>query len=138
MSAHLIVVATVYFRPADGGQPTAREARWSRPLEGAEAPYVRTLQATTAWQALDTGWIEQSGFLVVTNDEGPARLVQPTEEERAAVAARILEIATHDGETAAWLVQPGEALFCHPADARRLRLRCQAGTARCTVALYPA
>jgi hypothetical protein len=135
MAAQITVLKTVYFRPADG-QPTAYEARWTRPLASSEDPYVRTLTATTSWQALDVGWIKDAGLLIVLNVEGRVQHRRLAPEERQAAAARVLEIAV--GSEPPWLVPPGESFVGQPADAKRLRIRCQSETAKYQVILIPA
>lgn len=119
------------------------ESRFSRELEISKQPYEREFEATEEWQPLDCGWLEgKVGMLAITNDEGRFLEVIPTEEEREAVALKVLEIAYDPGDPnhhipGSWLVPPGESMRGSPSHAESLEIRCQSGTAKFTLHLLP-
>lgn len=133
--SRLTVVETIYHQDADG-QPTAVEANYARWLASDEHPFQRRLKVGEEWQRLETGWLEDVSLLVLTNEEGKGLQTIPTDEERVALAARIVEVGT-PGSEADWLILPGESLRGRPAAMRQLRFRCRAGTARCVLTLFP-
>ena len=155
--SRLGVVLSVYHQQTDV-QPVVVTARFSRWLTSSEQPYIRRLTLTTAWQALDSGWLEgKVGMLVIRNEEG-AFAVQPTPEERQEMAMRIIEVGLLLPSATVqlaplrtmrdpplpplqplpcWIIQPKESLQAQPANAALLHLRCQSGSARCTLYLLP-
>lgn len=135
MPAFLTVVETVYYQPLDE-QPTAVESRFMHPLDSDAEPVVRKLEVTEAWQTLDVGGLAGAAVFVVANEEGQFRRIRPTEEERQAAAARIVEVGR--GGTADWLIPPGASMRGIAAQPGQLQVRCQAGTARCTLTLFGA
>lgn len=130
----LTIVECVYHQPF-GEQPTVVEHRYSRELESKEQVYERRVTIGENWQPLDTGWIERLGLLVIANHEGHGLQRAPSDDERAAIAARVVEVGL-DGR-AIWLVLPGESMRATPATLSGLQVRCQRGEARCTIHAYP-
>lgn len=138
----LSVTGSVYFQPADGGEPTADGEAWSRPLDTDEQPYRREQKVGEDWTELDCGWLDRAGYLRVANRGRRSIAVQPTEYERADLATAVLEVgvAVPDGSAvvAVAVVVPGEDCRFAPADAGSVRLRCRRGVTRAAVAVYPA
>lgn len=138
-SSRITVVETVYHQTVPD-QPTALESRFSRFLASDEQVYVRRLTVGEDWQRLDTGWLKVASLLLVSNDEGRGQQVQPTDQERADIAARVIEVAHGEYRSAIlpdWLIPPGESLRGCPASLGNIWLRCRQGVARCTVVLFP-
>lgn len=138
--ARIGVVSLVYHQQT-GSEPVSVESRFSRWLESDEQPYLRKLTIKEEWTALDGGWLKEVGEVFLRNDEGKFQ-VQPTDEERAAVMARVVEIAVVEPVVKQRLfvfgrIRPLESLQFEPHDLTSLRLRCVSGTARCTLALFP-
>lgn len=131
----LTVVEYVYHQQM-GREASMFESRFSRALGDHEQPYERQVTVGEDWQSLDCGWVERVGMLVLRNEEGRHMQLNPTAEERRAIAGRVVEIRTKD-QPAAWLVHPGESLRACPADAAGLEVRCQAGEARVTIHAIP-
>jgi hypothetical protein len=131
----ITVVQTVYHQPA-GEEPTAVTLQYVRPLETSEQPYVRKIKVGESWQPLDLGWIEQPGMILLVNDEGKFTQTIPTPEERAEAEAKVVEVGLGSPP---WLIPPqGSFLGMSSGIGRRLvNLRCQKGTARVTIHVYP-
>jgi len=140
VKARITVVETIAHVGMDLGftSPTGVEARWWRPVASAEQVYQRRLMAGPSWQPLDSGWIEQVGMVVVENVEGHGLQVIPTPEEKAAIAARVVELGLmgDEGDCRDFAcVLPGEHLRLQPT--QPVHLRCRAGEARVVVTVYP-
>jgi hypothetical protein len=134
MTSRLVVVETVSCHP-QGQDPVAVESRFARPLATLEQPFVRRFSVGSSWQALPPGWLERASMLVLSNDEGKAPLVRPTQKEKQVLASRVVEVGV--GPLAFALVGPGESCRFSPHDLGSLRVRCQAGEAKCTLTLIP-
>ncbi len=132
---HLTVVETVYHRQY-GEEATAVESRFTRELQTQEQSYTRRLKVEEEWRSLDTGWIIQVGMLVIQNTEGKFLQQIPSEADKAEALKKTIEIK-HDGSEGCWLILPGESIRVCPSDASSLRIRCQLGTARFTVHIFP-
>lgn len=142
--SRLAVVASVYHQQAGGEQPTQVTTRFWRELSCDEQPYVRQLRLGQEWQHLDPGWVTQpGGYLVLSNEEGHFRSVNPTDAERDDAMSRVVEVATCDQKHPAsdlvpdWLVRPKESMQGTPASLGRLWARCRRGTARVTLTILP-
>lgn len=138
----LVVVETVYHQPT-GEQPTAVESRFSRDLQTVEQPYQRQLTATEEWKPLDCGWIKDAGMLVIQNLEGKFQ-ANPTDEERAEAAARVLEVSYREDQDPnmdvsrhGWLIYPGESFRGCPSNLDLLAVRSQYGSLRLSVFIIP-
>jgi len=125
----LTVVETIYHHSAEDN-PTQFECRFCRHLKAKEQPYSRKCKATEEWQALDTGWVERIGMIQVINEEGRRWDVNPTEEEKAAVAERVIKLRSGSG---IWDIPPGESFRGCPAAGSLPMVRCQEGVAKFTV-----
>ncbi len=134
--ARLTVVETVYHRPAEE-EPTCVESKFSRALRTHEQPYSRKLTATEEWQSLDCGWLEACSSLSIQNEEGRHLSIHPSEEEKADLAKRIIEISYTSLGYDKWLILPGESMRGCPASLKSLMVRCQHGKAKFTLNLIP-
>lgn len=131
----LTVVEKVYHQPF-GKRAVLTQSKFTRGLETKQQPYVRYMEATEEWQVLDTGWLgDDVGHLILQNNEEVSRQVNPTEEEREAVAKRVIELGYTESEI--WLVPPGESMRGQPNRPQYLRYRCRHGTAEFTLTLIP-
>lgn len=138
--ARVGVVSTIYHQQPDA-EPIAVEARFSRWLESGEQPYLRKLTIGEKWTPLDLGWLQGAGRVFLKNEEGRFA-AQPTQEEREATMARIVELAVVEPVAGnrhfSWgRVRPGESLCFEPTNPASLRLRCQRGQARITLLIVP-
>lgn len=131
----LTVVDNVYFTSRDG-QSEQFTSRFDRELAGDELPYQRRrMVAGPTWQELDLGWCADGGLsmLVVYNDEGKFER-QPTPEQRAEMATRVLEVGDYSHP---WLVPPGESLRGLPSFKVHVRSR-NGGPVQFSVVAVPA
>lgn len=132
-----VIVEQVYHqRPYE--QATSYRLDFVRLTDAADQPYVREISVGPAWTALDLGWIAKPGVLHLLNTEGKGLRVRPTEEEQAAIDARVVEVRyAGAAEDEAFLVEPGNVLRCRPAKAAGLVARCKAGPAKCQLTVLP-
>ncbi len=139
----LIVVGHVcHQQPFDDAGPPA-EIAWVRYLASREQPVRRTMTVGEEWRPIYAGWLTSCSAVVVHNHEGERRQRIPTEEEKAATAAKVIELSfSASGGDGDWrpdiLCLPGESQgpFC-PANLESVHLRCRKGEARITVNVYP-
>lgn len=117
--------------------PAGVENRWGRWLDTPEEQvFTRTCQVGEEFAPLETGWVEAASLVIVTNV--PTRFqVMPTEAERAAADARVVELTC--GEEPEWVLLPGETFRGSPSPAAlgRLCVRCRQGKCKITVRAYP-
>jgi len=141
----LTVVEMVHHRRVDGTGDTV-ESRFSRLLETHEQLYQRHLTIGTEWERLDLGWLDKAGIsmLVLTNNEGKNLLVNPSDEEQAAIAERVVEIGYSldkgpdlDPCPGTWLIPSKESFRGFPSRPDLLMARCERGPAKCTLTLIP-
>ena len=136
----LTVVERVTHRP-NGAQATQNERSYTLKLATREQPYERRCEATPQWQPLEFGWLrhESVGMLYVINDEGKFHQRNPTEEERRAVEALVLEVGIDTAPIRRISYVPvGATVRLFPvAGDGQLMLRCQSGVAKYTLVAYP-
>lgn len=102
-------------------------------LEFMEEPYRRRITVTEEWQAVEAPFpSDRIGFIVVENNEGKDPLVHPSPEEKAKIAARIVEASYTKVSSEADLILPGWGIPKRP-NGGTLYIRCQKGTANCRV-----
>lgn len=135
-----IGVVSLLYHQQPGVDPISIDSRFSRWLESTEQPYLRKITIKEEWTPLDLGWIgDKVGMLLIKNEEGHFQ-IQPTEEQRQEVMARIVELAVESaaGIIVLWgLVRPLESIQFEPSNAQYLRLRCRKGQAKITLAVMP-
>lgn len=104
-------------------------------LEEKEEPYQRRFTATEKWAPVDIGWFapEKVGCIVIENLEGRSLLVNPTEAERNATLAKVLELSYSKNSNECDLIPPGRADIKWPAKASNLHIRCRSGDALCKI-----
>jgi hypothetical protein len=151
----LMVVEMLYHQSIED-QPTAFETRFARWLQTDEQPYVRKAKATEEWQPLDTGWLQESSMLLISNVEGTVIDRQPSQEEQDALASRILELGLLVSEAAPSKrtmhsqqgdqqsvvlpfgeIPPGETCRFSPVNLDRILVRCRKRSARYSVTALP-
>lgn len=133
-SSRITVHSMVHHELKDD-QPTTTEMRFWMPLETDEEPYQRRKKVGEQWEALDLGWISDPSFICVENLEGRPEAVQPSPEEMAAIAARVLELS-FDGKES-WLINPRQHFLGLPSSAKSILIRCQSGVAAYRVTIFP-
>lgn len=129
------VVETIAFNSQGGSRVAPVESKYFRELSSQEdRPYQRTYKVSEEPKPLDLGWAgewAEIGLLHVSNDEGKHTPYIPTPKEKQETAKRIVELGD-------WLILPGESMRGLPKVIKDLKVRCQSGTAKITVTIYPA
>ena len=148
LKANLTVLSTTYYQPPNE-QPISDERRYSKWLLTDEQPYQRKLKVGPKWTRLDTGWLTECSLVSITNLEGKFTQRIPTQEERDAASARIVEIAflppseyCPDKELLirhgpSILIPSGEERNFTPVRLTSVYVRCEAGEAKCSLIVYP-
>jgi len=147
----LTVVETIYHQSWGEG-PTAYPTSFMRELSVQEQPYFRKIKVGERWQPLDLGWFKDRpqdvGMIQLVNDEGTFAQTQPTDEERAAADAKVIDVVTDivdagplagilAKDSFSWQIPPRESFRGNPTNAKQLWVRCRSGVARATVNVYP-
>lgn len=136
------VVESVYHQGA-GEEPTAVESRFFRLLQTDEDPYLRRTKVGEDWKAVSCDWVDRPSVLTLSNEEGRGLQVQPTPEQAAATAAKVILVGVEVEGVGVSLVlpfariEPGESCRFCPADVGRLRLRSLSGEARYSLGAFP-
>lgn len=137
-NSRIVVVEKIYHQ-LQGEQPIGCEHQYSQELRTDEQPYERRCVATEEWQPLDCGWLEDVSMLHIVNEEGQFKQVNPTDEERAEAAKKILEVGHYlPHECSDWLILPGQSMRGCPMTAGQLHIRCRSGKACYRLRFYPA
>lgn len=118
-------------------QPTSVTVGYARRLESDEQCWQRRMQVGEDRVPLQCGWIEAASMLIVKN-EAERFALNPTEEQQAESAARIVEIAMDRDESVFAVVHPDEDARFTPLDPERLYLRCRKGITTVSITLVPA
>lgn len=135
--SRLVIVENVYHQPVDG-QPASINTGFTRRLTSDEQPYgPRRVKIGGDSMALETGWVEKASQIMIENLEGTKLQVYPTEEEKAKIAARVVEVWDEDGKEPLFLIPPGESIRARPGKLSRIRLRCASESARVVYTIYP-
>lgn len=138
LKARFVVVDKLYYEMPNT-EPIVVDSGFARWLETDEQPYIRRFTVGEQWQAVNTGWLEETSMLLIENNE-ERFTVNPTSEEKTEAAQKVIEIAFPAGKEwteASWLILPGESLRGTPANIKNLWLRCRKGKAKCTITLIP-
>lgn len=144
-----IVVKDLIYHQVHGEQPTVMELPgFTRALKTDEQLWSRKQTVGPEWTALDIGWFKDQpcGMLVIENLEGHFLQTQPTDEERAAVEVKVVELCLSgigigdDGSApmADVLLPVRETCRFQPNDLRLIGLRCPTGPAKVQVTIFPA
>lgn len=139
--ARLTVIETVAHQQV-GQAPFSLGVPYQRWLESQEERYSRTLKVGEEWTPLDCGWVKEASLLLIRNEEGSYRTRNPTEEEKAVTAAKVLEVAAWLGEDILVMetldvVGPQESIRRIPARLDNLMIRCRSGVARYRILVVP-
>ena len=113
------------------------ESRFSRPIESPEQLYKRRIFVTKEWKPLKTGWIEEAGMLIISNEEGKNLSTNPTEDEKQEIASKIIEVSSSISASFALLIPPEESMRIMPSDASLLCIRCKSGNAMAIINAFP-
>lgn len=143
MNGRLTVLHTIYHQQSDEG-PTVCNGQYVRNLETDEQPSgPRSFKVGFEWIPIPKGWIEECSIVCLENLEGRNLQVRPTVEEQAEIDSRIIEIAflsttspQHPPDPSL-LLSPREMLPLTPVSVSMVRVRCQNGTAKCSVTMFP-
>lgn len=158
MKPRLVVAQNVYHQ-IPGEQAYSTESRYSRWLSSDEQVYVRKIKVPADWVRLESGWVESPCALVISNDETAYKDVQPTEEQKAEVAGRVVELAVlvtnnPEGPRSMWsppsdkgaqeslavrfaVLRPGESMRFEPQPGAVYVARCLGASAKCQLVAVP-
>ena len=136
--SRLTVLLTAHHEQA-GEQPRTFPLTFSDLLETTQESYSRRMRATEEWTSLDFGWIHSSevGYIIIDNIEGRGLSIQPTPEEKALTASRVIELAYVDSPQDYWPIPPRLFFFGQVVRPSDLRIRCQNGTASYRINAIP-
>ena len=136
--ARLTITGAISYQSA-GGEAIQYPLNEGVNLQTVEDPYDRHQRFGEDWQPIEVGWIEGASIVYLFNTEGGGFQRIPTEEEKAAVTARIIEVAVGNDPypTPFLLLPPGRRQSFLPADIKRLVARCQKGIAKCRIVILP-
>lgn len=146
MKSRLTVVEQVYHTAVRDGhpdQPTQHASvPFTRELESDEQVWQRTLKVGEAWQPIDQGWLDEAGvgLLLLQNEEGRFTQTKPSPEEKEEAAKKVVEVGASfitGASGMVFAVPAGESARVPNPDMNHLMIRCQHGTARVTVTLFP-
>lgn len=132
------VVERVYYQ-VHGEQPTDIEHTSQSYGMTEEQPFSRRTKVGPDWSPLPYGWVAPHNALVhIVNEEGEFT-DNPTEAERARVESLIVHVAFIQDTHAipAISIPPREGVRFRVLDASLVRLRCEAGTTRIKVNVFP-
>jgi hypothetical protein len=135
----LIVVESVYYQIHNEQPSTAfgDTSRFICELSTDEQAYQRKQVVGETWVPLKLGWLENCSQLLLKNEEGKFAY-NPTEEQKQAVASRVIQLSfTQENPTAHVLIPPGENSRFRPYSAQGLMLRCECGNAQYTIYAVP-
>ena len=133
-----ITVREMIYHQQAGEQPTGTETKFSHELESHEQPYQRRLSVGEDWIPLDHGWIEEASLLSIFNEEGKFLQVNPTDEERAEAAKKVLQVSpTINVVVNPWIILPGQSMRGCPLSIRSMFVRSQSGVISFSVHIFP-
>ncbi len=157
LPTHRIIVVEMVYHQSIEDQPTALETRFARWLSTDEQPYgPRRAKATSEWQPLDLGWIEEASMILLSNLEGQGLQKQPTDAERLVMSQAVLEVGMVVAEGSSrsrtmfsgplqaergvipfCSVPPGETARFSPLNLGQMRVRSRGTSTRFSVTLLP-
>lgn len=107
-------------------------------LETKEQPYERRLTVGTVWSPIETGWLQYSdvGLLFLINKAGTGLMVNPSPEEREALADKVVEVSFGKNK-ADLIVRPGRFIPIEVKDIRKVSLRAPNDPVEIELTLFP-
>lgn len=106
-----LTAAITYYHEHIGEPPVEVSVNASVLLETEHQPYHRRVACGPLWARVDTGWVPPAdvGMVVVVN-RPPRGHVQPTEEQRATNAAKVVYVRLGTDSGPGMAIVPGMAL----------------------------
>jgi len=133
----LTLVSTLYHQ-SFGSPAVSVDSRFTRALRSGEQLWKRDFRIGDSWTALETGWVgSRPAHLLLLNHEGQHLQVNPTEEEKADIAKRIIEVTWSGSGSPQWLVFPGESMRGECCDPSQVFVRSRHGSVQVTLYLIP-
>ena len=120
-----------------GEQPTGMRLTFSESLSVNAERYQRRMRVTEQAIPLDLGWFkpDEVGLILVENLEGLHLQVHPSDEERADLELRVLEVGEPD--CSCWFIPPRRFLLGYSSDPGSITVRSQHGTIKMGITIYP-
>jgi hypothetical protein len=132
-----LTVVQSFYHSVVGEEATRADGGFSRFLKTSEQCYTRWLKVAEEWIPLDTGWVTEVGLVVIKNVNTKFTQRQPTEEQKAEAAKKVLEVSYTKDSNRSFLIPPGECYPFYPSSPGELFLRCQHGQTRFDLWVYP-
>ena len=100
-----------------------------------EEPYQRKLKIDESWRALDIGWIERVGYILIQNT-GRSFTVHPTDEVKEEEEKKSILIRSGDGD-GDWEIPHKGFLLVKPTDVSKVELRCALKETVIHISVFP-
>lgn len=122
-----------------GQEPLAKAMRATWDTQSQEIqPYERRLSIDEKWRPLDCGWVELPGSILIENRTGMNRSLQPSAEELAEDAKKLLVLSAADLQyDPGILIRPGLFFFGEWTSLAGLGLRAAHGVVKACITIYP-
>ena len=119
-----------------GEQPFCVPCTFSSATSTVEQPFSRRVTVEKDPIPLDTGWIDDVGYILLENKTGESPQTIPSEEEEEELALTILKVTAGNGGIG-MLVRPGRFLFVELEDASTVWLSAAHNTVSAIVHVFP-
>lgn len=132
-------VHSLFHHEKTGEKPFSMEGGFSAEVQTDEESFSRKFRATEEFQPLNFGWLapQQAGLVVIRNVEGEGLLLIPSEDEKAQIAKRVIEVAIEGAEPCVFPIAPKQFHPFYCTDPSKLRIRCQCGSAEYRIFVVP-
>jgi len=123
-----------------GDQPHSNNVTLSESLETVEQPFVRKMEVGTERMPLETGWLDEPGYVLLENVTGQRPTVIPSESEKEELARKCVTVHNDLGPPSAapgWVIRPGRFFFGEVPEGSQLTLKCLHGTADIRLTVFP-
>jgi len=138
MGDRLTMVLRLYHE-SPGEEPISTHKAVDKFLEESEQPWVRRITVTEHSSQIDLGWFtkDNAGLVCLENTEGCQLSVNPTKEEAKQTSKKIVEVRLSQDDEEYLSIPPGWAFPILTSSPNKLTFRCQSGTAKCRLFIFP-
>tara|TARA_R110000751_G_scaffold85890_1_gene171249 strand:+ start:962 stop:1435 length:474 start_codon:yes stop_codon:yes gene_type:complete len=96
--------------------------------------YSRKIKVGEEWVSLDTGWLEESSYILIQNIKKKYRTM-PDEEEVACEKKKTVRIRSGNGE--GWIIKNGSFFFGNPSEMSKVQIKCEYETTQIEIHIFP-